>query len=62
VLHNARLAYRSPDGHIELAFWVRNFTDEQYKVDAFDLSEAFELVLEVWGEPRTYGVSLSVTF
>jgi iron complex outermembrane receptor protein len=62
VLHNARIAYRSPDGHIELAFWVRNLLNKQYKVDAFDLSEAYEFLIEVWGEPRTYGGSLSLTW
>jgi iron complex outermembrane receptor protein len=62
LLHNVRLAYRSPDGKIELAFWVRNLFEEEYKIDAFDVTEAFDLILEVWGEPRTLGVSLSLAF
>ncbi|MFV1981501.1 MAG: TonB-dependent receptor, partial [Rhodothermia bacterium] len=58
-LHNARIAYRTPDERIEVAFWVSNLFDEEYKIDVFDLSRDFNTILEVWGEPRTYGVTLS---
>lgn len=59
-LFNARLAYRTPDQRIEVAGWVRNLTDERYLVDAFDLSLGFSKVLQIWGMPRTYGVTLSL--
>ena len=61
-IHNARLAYRSPDGALELAGWVRNFTDEVYKTLAFDASKSAALVGNLVGDPRTYGVSLSISF
>jgi outer membrane receptor protein involved in Fe transport len=61
-LFNARLAYRTPDERIEVAGWVRNFTDERYLVDAFDLTFGFAKVLQIWGMPRTYGVTLSLTW
>jgi len=61
-LLNARLAYRTPDGRIEVAGWVRNLTDEEYLVDAFDLSLGISKVLQIWGMPRTYGVTLSMTW
>jgi iron complex outermembrane receptor protein len=59
-LHNARIAYRTPDGQIELAFWVQNLLGEEYKVDVFDRTRQDNAILEVWGEPRTYGVTLSL--
>jgi iron complex outermembrane receptor protein len=59
TLQNARLAYRTPDGRIEVAAWVRNITDERYKIDVFDFSRDFSTILEVWGDPRTYGVTTS---
>jgi iron complex outermembrane receptor protein len=59
-LFNARLAYRTPDGLIEVAGWVRNLTDEEYLIDAFDLSLGFSKVLQIWGMPRTYGVTVSL--
>jgi outer membrane receptor protein involved in Fe transport len=60
-LFNARLVYRTPSGGIEVAGWVQNLQDQEYKTDAFDLSRQFSTVLEVWGEPRTYGVTVSLS-
>jgi iron complex outermembrane receptor protein len=61
-LHNARIAYRTPDERIELAFWVSNIFQEEYKVDVFDLSRSADSILEVWAEPRMYGVTLSLNW
>ena len=61
-LHNARLAYTTPGGSFEIAGWVQNFLDEEYKIDAFDETREFQQVLEVWSEPRTYGVTISHTW
>jgi outer membrane receptor protein involved in Fe transport len=58
-LLNARLAYRTPDQRIEIAAWVRNFLDQEYRVDVFDISRQFSTVLEVWGDPRTFGITIS---
>jgi outer membrane receptor protein involved in Fe transport len=61
-LHNARLAYRTPDGRIEVAGWVDNFMDEHYLVDVFDTTRQFHTILQVWGMPRTYGLNVSFLF
>ncbi len=61
-VHNVRLAYRTPDGRIEVAGWVDNVADERYKIDAFDLSIDQNSILEVWNDPRTYGVTFSFSF
>jgi outer membrane receptor protein involved in Fe transport len=58
-LHNARLAYRTPDGRLEIAGWVRNFLEKTYKVDTFDFTRQFFSVHEIWGIPRTYGFTVS---
>jgi iron complex outermembrane receptor protein len=58
-LHNLRLAYRTESGRIEVAGWVRNLLDERYRIDVFDVSIEFNEILEVWGRPRTYGITLS---
>jgi len=60
--HNARLAYRTPGEHIEIAFWIANVFDEQYKLDTFDITREFNTILEAWGLPRTYGVTLSLNW
>ncbi len=60
-LHNLRLGYRPPPGNIEIAGWVRNLTDETYKSFAFHASN-FETTIYFLGEPRTYGLTVSVDF
>jgi iron complex outermembrane receptor protein len=61
-LHNLRIAYRTPDERIEVAFWVANLFEEEYKTDAFEITRQYDTILEVWGEPRTYGVTLSLNW
>jgi iron complex outermembrane receptor protein len=60
---HAGLMYRSPCQRFELTGWVRNITDEHYKVTSFDVSaRPFQFVLDVYGQPRTYGLTVSVYF
>jgi iron complex outermembrane receptor protein len=56
---SGRLAYRTPDSRIEIAGWVHNFMDKQYKVESFDQSRESRFVQEIWAEPRTYGFTVS---
>jgi iron complex outermembrane receptor protein len=62
TLHNARLAYRTPDGRFEVALWVENFTDKRYKTDVFDLSLGQNAIIEVWNDPRMSGATVSAYF
>ncbi|MDH3519841.1 MAG: TonB-dependent receptor [Myxococcales bacterium] len=61
-LMNARLGYRTPDEHLEIAGWVRNLTDQIYRIDVIDISRFQQSILYAIGDPRTYGVTLSVQF
>lgn len=61
-LHNLRLGYRTPDGRIELAGWVRNLTNEPYKTFAFDGTTFQNITIAFVGDPRTYGVTLTIDF
>jgi outer membrane receptor protein involved in Fe transport len=61
-LHNVRLGYRTPEGNIEIGGWVRNLTDEQYKTYAFDASTFAQTVIVFTGEPRMFGLDLTVRF
>jgi iron complex outermembrane receptor protein len=58
---NARLALQPDDARWELAAFVKNMTDEEYLVDAFDVAD-FGFDELVYGDPRTYGVSLTYRF
>lgn len=58
-LHSVRLGYKTPEGTVEVAGWVRNLTDQRYKTYAFDASAFTDLVANFVGEPRTYGGEMS---
>jgi iron complex outermembrane receptor protein len=61
-LMNFRLGYTTPGEGVEIAGWVRNLTDQTYRVDAFNLARFRNSILYAIGDPRTYGVTLSVRF
>jgi outer membrane receptor protein involved in Fe transport len=61
-VHNVRLAYRPPDGRIEIAGWVRNLTDQEYKTFAFDGSTFNRTTIYFVSDPRTYGGTVIVNF
>jgi outer membrane receptor protein involved in Fe transport len=59
---NGRLGYRTEDGIIEIAGWVRNFLDATYKTYGFDASQFSQVVINYYGEPRTYGMDFTIRF
>jgi outer membrane receptor protein involved in Fe transport len=61
-VHNLRLAYRPPGGRIEIAGWVRNLTNQEYKTFAFDGNTFNETTIYFVGDPRTIGGSLVINF
>lgn len=60
-LTNARAALLSPGERWEVSLYGKNLTDEEYVVDAFDVSD-FGLDELVYGLPRTFGVSVHYNF
>ncbi len=62
ALHNVRLTYRTLDGGLEVAGWVRNMTNELYKITGFNASQGVRLIGNFVGEPRTYGLSVSLKY
>ncbi len=66
---NASITYLpGGDQDWSLRFFVKNITDEEYKVQTFDLSGTvangglFGMVEQYYGMPRTWGVNLSYNF
>jgi iron complex outermembrane receptor protein len=59
---NARIGYAAPDGRWEIAAFVNNLFEEEYRVYAFDSSLFSGVVAGVYGKPRTYGVTASFRF
>lgn len=60
-LFNARVSFAKRNSAYEIALWAKNLTDEEYLVDAFDLSD-FGFDQLDYGDPRTYGVELTLRF
>jgi len=55
--------WRSPGERFEISGWVRNITNQKYRVQSFDVTtQPFQFVLDVYGEPRTYGFTVSAYF
>ena len=60
--HDFRVTYATAEGGVSISGWVRNATNEVFKRNVLDLSVAFGQISNYIGDPRTYGVSASVTF
>ncbi len=59
---NARIGYGADDGRWQVAAFVDNLTDEEYRVYAFDSSLFAGVVAGVYAKPRTYGVTATWRF
>jgi iron complex outermembrane receptor protein len=55
---NARASYMAASGAWEVAAWVKNATDEEYLLYNLDLG-LLGFVEQVYGRPRTYGMTAS---
>ncbi|MGQ0430138.1 MAG: TonB-dependent receptor [Gammaproteobacteria bacterium] len=59
---NARIGYGAEDGRWEIAAFVNNLFEEEYRVYAFDSSLFSGVVAGVYGKPRTWGLTASWRF
>jgi iron complex outermembrane receptor protein len=59
---NAALTWTSEDERFELTGWVHNFMNNYYKNQNFDLSEGLGVILDVYADPRMYGLTATISF
>lgn len=57
---NGRIGARMMDGQLEASIWVRNLFDKLYLQEVFD--QGTINTLDLYSEPRTYGVGLMYKF
>ncbi|WP_158770970.1 TonB-dependent receptor [Paraglaciecola sp. L1A13] len=64
TLYNASVTYTSSDDKWQLKAFVDNLTDEEYMVQAFDLSstDVFGITEQYYGKPRWWGVSVKYSW
>ena len=55
---NGRLSYATGDKGLGIDLWVKNFTDEEYRIYNLDLG-LIGFIEQVYAPPRQYGVTLS---
>lgn len=60
-LVGARASIAASDDQWSVAAWVKNLTDTRYRTYVNDLP-GFGFLLNIYGQPRTYGVTLSSKF
>ncbi|HEY0106283.1 MAG TPA: hypothetical protein VGB91_09385, partial [Rhizomicrobium sp.] len=59
-LFNLRLTYQPDDTNWTIGAFVNNLSDEKYIKDAGNTGDAFGIPTFIAGEPRFYGVSVSI--
>jgi iron complex outermembrane recepter protein len=62
TLTNARVGYAGSSGSWEIAAFVNNLFEEEYRVYAFDSSLFAGVVAGVYGKPRIWGVTGTYRF
>tara|TARA_B100001057_G_scaffold501101_1_gene620548 strand:+ start:1951 stop:4164 length:2214 start_codon:yes stop_codon:yes gene_type:complete len=64
TLYNASITYTSADETWQVSAYVDNLTDEEYVVQAFDLSstDVFGMTEQYYGKPRWWGVSVKYSW
>ena len=59
LLTNARVSFLSGDDRWLAELWVRNLADEEWVPTVFDLSVFNGLIIEIVGQPRWVGGSIT---
>jgi iron complex outermembrane receptor protein len=55
---NGRLSYGTENDHFGVALWVKNFTDEEYRIYNLDLG-LLGFIEQVYAPPRQWGATLT---
>jgi iron complex outermembrane receptor protein len=56
-VENLRVGFTPKDSNLDLAFFVNNVFERQYRVYSFDASTYWGYTTGVYGKPRTWGVN-----
>jgi iron complex outermembrane receptor protein len=61
VVTNAGFGIKSPDGQWSASIWAKNLFNQEYAI-SYGAPSAVTPLLKYYGEPRTFGLTLSKTF
>ncbi|MFT4918267.1 MAG: iron complex outermembrane receptor protein [Zhongshania aliphaticivorans] len=61
-LLDARLSWQNPEGDLSVSAWVKNLSDERYRIGVVAVADSSGVYNEGWGEPRMFGIDLRQEF
>lgn len=61
-LLDARLSWQNSEGDLSLSAWVKNLSDERYRIGVVAVADSSGVYNEGWGEPRMFGIDLRQEF
>jgi len=62
ALLDARLSWQNPEGDLSVSAWVKNLSDERYRIGVVAVADSSGVYNEGWGEPRMFGIDLRQEF
>jgi iron complex outermembrane receptor protein len=60
-LIDGRIGFSSPDKRWDVSAWIKNANDERYRTHVFSQRDG-RVAFALFGEPRTYGVTLTYSY
>jgi hypothetical protein len=61
-IFNGALTWTSENEMVSVTSWVHNILNERYKLQSIDYSRGLGVILDVYSEPRMYGVTATLAF
>jgi iron complex outermembrane receptor protein len=61
ALLDGRIGYVSPEGRWDISLWAKNITEEEYRTHVFSQRDG-RVAFALFGDPRTYGLTLAYKY
>ncbi|MBD2858781.1 TonB-dependent receptor [Spongiibacter sp. KMU-158] len=62
TLTDARLSWQNDSGDRIISAWIKNLTDERYRIGVVAVADSSGVYNEAWGEPRMFGLDMRQAF
>jgi iron complex outermembrane receptor protein len=62
ALIDARLSWQNPAGDTTVSGWVKNLSDERYRIGVVAVADSSGIYNQAYGEPRMFGIDIRKTY
>jgi iron complex outermembrane receptor protein len=62
ALIDARLSWKNPEGDTTVSGWVKNLSDERYRIGVVAVADSSGIYNQAYGEPRMFGIDIRKTY